>query len=92
MVGRKDEISVTSGLQIPLSKSLHPPKKPKTNYFAFLCAIVASMSSVLVGYDIGVMSEAVIYIQQDFNISDVRWKFLSESSAFTPLSAPPSLV
>lgn len=50
MVGRKDEISVTSGLQTPLIKLLHPPKKPKTNYFAFLCAIVASMSSVLVGY------------------------------------------
>ncbi|KAL0561251.1 hypothetical protein IC582_001673 [Cucumis melo] len=73
---RNDEIFATSGLQIPLIKFLDPPKKPIRNHFAFLCSIVASLSSILVGYDIGVMSGAAIYIQQDFNISDVQVEIL----------------
>ncbi|KAJ6985492.1 polyol transporter 5 [Populus alba] len=49
-----------------------PVKKPKRNKFAFACAILASMTSVLLGYDIGVMSGANIYIQDDLKISDLQ--------------------
>ncbi|XP_044490997.1 putative polyol transporter 1 [Mangifera indica] len=53
-----------------------PPQKPKRNKFAFACAILASMTSILLGYDIGVMSGAVIYIKKDLKISDVEVEIL----------------
>ncbi|KGN44323.1 polyol transporter 5 [Cucumis sativus] len=48
------------------------PKKPKRNKYAFMCAILASMASILLGYDVGVMSGAAIYIKKDFQINDVQ--------------------
>ncbi|KAK7264315.1 hypothetical protein RJT34_31922 [Clitoria ternatea] len=53
-----------------------PQKKPKRNKYAFACAILASMTSILLGYDIGVMSGAAIYIQRDLRISDVQIEIL----------------
>ncbi|XP_022136327.1 polyol transporter 5-like [Momordica charantia] len=53
-----------------------PPTTPKRNNYAFVCATMASMASVLLGYDIGVMSGAVIFIKQDFGISDVKVEIL----------------
>ncbi|KAL0561261.1 hypothetical protein IC582_001683 [Cucumis melo] len=53
-----------------------PATKPKRNYYAFACSTMASMASVLLGYDIGVMSGAVIFIQKDFKISDVKLEIL----------------
>ncbi|RYR48902.1 hypothetical protein Ahy_A07g035002 [Arachis hypogaea] len=54
-----------------------PVKKPiKRNKYAFACAILASMTSILLGYDVGVMSGAVIYIKRDLKISDVQIEIL----------------
>ncbi|KAF9684341.1 hypothetical protein SADUNF_Sadunf04G0108300 [Salix dunnii] len=53
-----------------------PVKKPKRNKFAFACAILASVASILLGYDIGVMSGAKDYIQTDLKLSDVQVGFL----------------
>ncbi|KAJ0011165.1 hypothetical protein Pint_34602 [Pistacia integerrima] len=53
-----------------------PPQKRKRNKFAFACTILASMTSMLLGYDIGVMSGAVIYIKKDLKISDVEVEVL----------------
>ncbi|KAI4298363.1 hypothetical protein L6164_031934 [Bauhinia variegata] len=53
-----------------------PPKKPKRNKFAFVCAILASMTSILLGYDIGVMSGAAIFIKRDLKVSDVKIEIL----------------
>ncbi|XP_057963743.1 polyol transporter 5-like [Malania oleifera] len=53
-----------------------PTKKPARNKFAFACAILASMTSILLGYDIGVMSGAAIYIKDDLKISDVQVEIL----------------
>ncbi|RDX75664.1 Polyol transporter 5, partial [Mucuna pruriens] len=53
-------------------EDLNPQKKAKRNKFAFACAILASMTSILLGYDIGVMSGAALYIQRDLKISDVQ--------------------
>ncbi|KAK2978334.1 hypothetical protein RJ640_016436 [Escallonia rubra] len=52
------------------------PKKPKRNKYAFGCAILASMTSILLGYDIGVMSGAAIYIKDDLKVSDVKIEIL----------------
>ncbi|KAM7482586.1 hypothetical protein LguiB_007169 [Lonicera macranthoides] len=51
-------------------------KKPRRNKYAFGCAVLASMTSVLLGYDIGVMSGAVIYIKDDLKVSDVQIEIL----------------
>ncbi|RWR74274.1 sugar transport protein [Cinnamomum micranthum f. kanehirae] len=48
------------------------PKKPKRNKYALGCTVLASMSSILLGYDIGVMSGASIYIQKDMKLSDTK--------------------
>ncbi|GAB4853920.1 Polyol transporter 5 [Ancistrocladus abbreviatus] len=55
----------------------NPPKEPKRNKFAFLCAILASTTSILLGYDIGVMSGAALYIKKDMHLSDVQIEILS---------------
>ncbi|KAI5388610.1 polyol transporter 5 [Lathyrus oleraceus] len=47
-------------------------KKPKRNSYAFACAMLASMTSILLGYDIGVMSGAAIYIKRDLKVSDTQ--------------------
>ncbi|XP_061354858.1 polyol transporter 5-like [Gastrolobium bilobum] len=51
-------------------------KKPKRNKYAFACAMLASMTSILLGYDIGVMSGAAIYIKRDLKVSDVQIEIL----------------
>ncbi|GJS40657.1 polyol transporter 5-like protein [Tanacetum coccineum] len=53
-----------------------PPKPPKRNKYAFACAMLASMTSVLLGYDIGVMSGAQLFIQGDLNCSDTQIEIL----------------
>ncbi|XP_010527590.1 PREDICTED: polyol transporter 5-like [Tarenaya hassleriana] len=53
------------------------PAKPKRNKFAFACAILASMTSILLGYDIGVMSGAIIYIKRDLKIGDGKIQVLT---------------
>lgn len=53
-----------------------PQKRPKRNKFAFACASLASMTSILLGYDIGVMSGAALYIKRDLNISYVQIEVL----------------
>ncbi|XP_022889519.1 putative polyol transporter 1 isoform X3 [Olea europaea var. sylvestris] len=61
--------------QQPISE-LSLPKKPKRNMYAIGCTILASMTSILLGYDTGVMSGATIYIQEELKISDVQIEIL----------------
>ncbi|PRQ23631.1 putative major facilitator, sugar transporter, major facilitator superfamily [Rosa chinensis] len=71
MADRRAEENVVSGQ--PIQKTIadfDPAPKPKRNKFAFACAMLASMTSILLGYDIGVMSGAVIFIQDDLHVSD----------------------
>ncbi|KAJ8767180.1 hypothetical protein K2173_013577 [Erythroxylum novogranatense] len=52
-------------------------KKSGTNKFAIVCALLASMNAILLGYDIGVMSGAIIFIKKQFNLSDVKVELLA---------------
>nr|CAB3500378.1 unnamed protein product [Digitaria exilis] len=52
------------------------PRKKTNVRFAFACAILASMTSILLGYDIGVMSGAALFIKEDLKISDVEVEVL----------------
>ncbi|GKC95740.1 polyol transporter 5-like protein [Tanacetum coccineum] len=53
-----------------------PPTAPKRNKYAFACAMLASMTSVLLGYDLGVMSGAQLYIQRDLGCSETQIEIL----------------
>ncbi|CAL4923377.1 unnamed protein product [Urochloa decumbens] len=52
------------------------PRKKTNVRFAFACAILASMTSILLGYDIGVMSGAALFIKEDLKITDVEVEVL----------------
>ncbi|WOH13805.1 hypothetical protein DCAR_0933316 [Daucus carota subsp. sativus] len=58
-------------LSSPLFDSQKTPK-PKRNKYAFACAILASMTSILLGYDTGVLSGAAMYIKKDLRFTDVQ--------------------
>ncbi|KAH9303447.1 hypothetical protein KI387_015030, partial [Taxus chinensis] len=50
--------------------------KPKRNKFVIACAVLASTNSVLLGYDIGVMSGAVLFIRKDLDLNDTQVQIL----------------
>ncbi|KAI5012335.1 hypothetical protein ZWY2020_024469 [Hordeum vulgare] len=58
-----------------LPEAVEPKKKSNIKY-ASTCAVVASMASIVLGYDIGVMSGASLYIQKDLQITDVQVEIL----------------
>ncbi|XP_059671119.1 probable polyol transporter 4 [Cornus florida] len=47
-----------------------------TRTYIFACAVFASFNSVLLGYDVGVMSGAIIFIQEDLKITEVQEEVL----------------
>lgn len=64
----QSEVSEEDG---PLTKENRDTKK-----YVFACAIFASLNSVLLGYDVGVMSGAILFIQEDLKITDVQQELL----------------
>ncbi|XP_022749812.1 polyol transporter 5-like [Durio zibethinus] len=46
------------------------------NKYTLLCALLASTNSILLGYDIGVMSGAVIFIKENLKITSVQVEIL----------------
>ncbi|KGN65147.1 probable polyol transporter 6 [Cucumis sativus] len=46
------------------------------NKYTLFCSILASTNSILLGYDIGVMSGAVLYIEENLNISSTQVEIL----------------
>ncbi|CAN4078489.1 unnamed protein product [Withania somnifera] len=52
----------------------HPQK---VNKYACACAIVASMISIIFGYDTGVMSGAMLYVKEEFQINDAKTEILA---------------
>ncbi|XP_076887535.1 polyol transporter 5-like [Bidens hawaiensis] len=69
MTDQKSEENGVSGQSKELITDFDPPKPPKRNKYAFACSMLASMTSVLLGYDIGVMSGAQKYIEIDLDLS-----------------------
>ncbi|KAF9609426.1 hypothetical protein IFM89_016226 [Coptis chinensis] len=69
----KSANSVPGNVQLPDD---HIPDKKKSQAFAFACAILCCSTSVLLGYDIGVMSGAQLFIQRDLKINDVQLEVL----------------
>ncbi|KAK9089351.1 hypothetical protein Scep_028433 [Stephania cephalantha] len=44
--------------------------------YVVACAVFASLNNVLLGYDVGVMSGAIIFIKEDLHISEVQQEVL----------------
>ncbi|GAV76784.1 Sugar_tr domain-containing protein [Cephalotus follicularis] len=76
MAGLKGENEAVSGQREKTISDLEPQKKPKRNVYAMACATLASMTSILLGYDIGVMSGAANFIKDDLKISDGQLEIL----------------
>ncbi|KAJ4843781.1 putative polyol transporter 4 [Turnera subulata] len=51
-------------------------KSTDTKKYVMACALFASFNSVLMGYDVGVMSGAIIFIQKDLHISEFQEEIL----------------
>ncbi|KDP24153.1 hypothetical protein JCGZ_25810 [Jatropha curcas] len=47
-----------------------------TRKYVIACAIFASLNNVLLGYDVGVMSGAIIFIQEDLKITELQEEVL----------------
>ncbi|KAB1207243.1 Polyol transporter 5 [Morella rubra] len=76
MADLKAENNTISGQTPKTIVDFDPPKKPGMNMYAIACAVLASMACVLIGYDIGVISGAIIYIKEDLRITDVQVEIL----------------
>ncbi|XP_068325311.1 putative polyol transporter 1 [Pyrus communis] len=75
MADRKPQNTEASGQKT--IADFDPPKAAKTKKFAVACAILASMTSILLGYDIGVMSGASLFIKENLKITDVQVEVLN---------------
>uniref|UniRef100_A0A7N1A8K2 Major facilitator superfamily (MFS) profile domain-containing protein n=1 Tax=Kalanchoe fedtschenkoi TaxID=63787 RepID=A0A7N1A8K2_KALFE len=53
------------------------PNLSKINKYSVACAVVASMISIIFGYDTGVMSGAMIFIKEDLLINDTQVSVLA---------------
>ncbi|XP_012091563.1 probable polyol transporter 4 [Jatropha curcas] len=51
-------------------------RKYLTEKYVFACSVFASLNSVLMGYDVGVISGAILFIQEDLKISEVQEEVL----------------
>ncbi|KAG6424170.1 hypothetical protein SASPL_114583 [Salvia splendens] len=51
-------------------------RRPRLNTYALASALLASTNSILLGYDIGVMSGAALFIKQDLKISSIQHEIL----------------
>ncbi|XP_048141563.1 probable polyol transporter 4 isoform X1 [Rhodamnia argentea] len=51
-------------------------KPSDTQKYVFACALFASLNSVLLGYDVGVMSGAILFMKEDLNLTEVQQEVL----------------
>ncbi|XP_030972124.1 probable polyol transporter 4 [Quercus robur] len=73
---RMDSDFVEEDLALNSDGMVMTKKNSNSKKFVFLCAIFASLNSVLLGYDVGVMSGAILFIQEDLKISEVQEEVL----------------
>ncbi|RCV39213.1 hypothetical protein SETIT_8G205200v2 [Setaria italica] len=55
------------------------PEPPRRNMFAFVCATLASMTTILMGYNLALMSGAELFMREDLGLSDEQVEVLSGS-------------
>ncbi|KAH7576905.1 hypothetical protein ACOSP7_002403 [Xanthoceras sorbifolium] len=55
---------------------LQEDRRSTIRKYVFACAVFASLNNVLLGYDVGVMSGAIIFIQEDLKITELQEEVL----------------
>ncbi|KAD1137714.1 hypothetical protein E3N88_43233 [Mikania micrantha] len=63
-------------LEVVQYKQTQQDRSSSTRKYVFACAIFASLNNVLLGYDVGVMSGAIIFIHEDLNITEFQEEVL----------------
>ncbi|KAJ1276535.1 hypothetical protein BS78_05G221700 [Paspalum vaginatum] len=53
--------------------------KPRRNMYAFACATLASMTTILMGYNLALMSGSQLFIREDLGLSDAQIEVLAGS-------------
>ncbi|KAF8684848.1 hypothetical protein HU200_044128 [Digitaria exilis] len=61
---------------LPSSVAMDPSPR---NMFAFLCATLASMTTILMGYNLALMSGAELFMREDLGLTDEQVEVLSGS-------------
>uniref|UniRef100_A0A0C9S5Z2 TSA: Wollemia nobilis Ref_Wollemi_Transcript_16013_1921 transcribed RNA sequence n=1 Tax=Wollemia nobilis TaxID=56998 RepID=A0A0C9S5Z2_9CONI len=69
---KMDPIVANGEVGLKISKKA----KSRRQKFVIMCAVLASTNSVLLGYDIGVMSGAVLFIRKDLHVNDLQVEIL----------------
>lgn len=90
--GNKKDADTGNDLKLPTGKyelvnnhSISPGGKKPMNRYVLACAILASMNSIVLGYDAGVMSGAIIFIQEDLHIKEEQTEVLVGSLSIVSL-------
>ncbi|KAB5552625.1 hypothetical protein DKX38_009936 [Salix brachista] len=73
---RKSHMADTELAQAQEAISPTNIKPHRLNNYALACALLASTNSILLGYDIGVMSGAVLFIKENLEISSTQVEIL----------------
>lgn len=60
----------------PLQKKARLDRGSSTRKYVLACAVFASLNNVLLGYDVGVMSGAILFIKKDLKITEVQEEVL----------------
>ncbi|KAK3120582.1 hypothetical protein QOZ80_9AG0690360 [Eleusine coracana subsp. coracana] len=74
----RDVDGVTRAAPLLLSTSV-TEDVPRWNTFAFVCATLASMTTILMGYNLALMSGAQLFIREDLGLSDTQVEVLAGS-------------
>ncbi|GJN02259.1 hypothetical protein PR202_ga19591 [Eleusine coracana subsp. coracana] len=76
VLDRSDEPELDAGPPEPRKSSVSESERRRIERFVYTCAIFASLNAILLGYDVGVMSGAIIYIQKDLHITEFQQEIL----------------
>ncbi|TVU00946.1 hypothetical protein EJB05_53603, partial [Eragrostis curvula] len=73
--GPSNRAMAHDGTVAPLLPSSAAPS-PRRNMFPFLCATLASMTTILMAYNLSLMSGAELFIREDLGLSDTQTEVL----------------
>ncbi|KVH95924.1 probable polyol transporter 4 [Cynara cardunculus var. scolymus] len=73
---RMDSDYSDDDLEVVPYKQTQQERSKSTRKYVFACAVFASLNNVLLGYDVGVMSGAIIFIQEDLKITEFQEEIL----------------
>lgn len=65
--------------------AVHVRGRQSSRRYVFACSVFASLNSVLLGYDVGVMSGCILFIQRDLHINEVQQEVLVGCLSFISL-------